>query len=105
LESSISIGIDLSEKHFNKGSITYKTPNYTNKQRIINSVLDLVETIISESEEEGIEPTPQNIKIQYEKRKELKQIRTEVEIPKMKDNHSFWKVWGRVLEKEYLLRI
>jgi len=92
-ESSISTGIDISEKHFNKGSITSKTPNFTDKQRIINSVLDLVERIIGESIEEGIEPTPQYIKIQFEKRKELKQIRTEVEIPKMKDNHSFWKVW------------
>jgi integrase len=92
-ESSISIGVDISEKHFNKGSITSKTPNFTDKQRIINSVLDLVERIIGESKEEGIEPTPQYVKVQYEKRKELKQIRTEVEIPKMKDNHSFWKVW------------
>lgn len=92
-ESSISIGINISENHFNKGSITSKTPNYTDKQRIINSVLDLVERIIGESKEEGIEPTPQYIKIQYEKRKELKQIKTEVETPKMIDDHSFWKVW------------
>lgn len=92
-ESSISIGVDISEKHFNKGSITSKTPNFTDKQRIINSVLDLVERIIGESKEEGIEPTPQYIKIQYEKRKELKQIKTEVETPQMKEDHQFWKVW------------
>ena|GEM_PF-678802 len=92
-ESSISIGLDISEKHFSKGSITSKTPNFTDKQRIINSVLDLVERIIGESKEEGIEPTPQYIKVQYEKRKELKQIKTEVETPQMKDDHQFWKVW------------
>lgn len=92
-ESSISTGLDISEKHFSKGSITSKTPNFTDKQRIINSVLDLVERIIGESKEEGIEPTPQYIKVQYEKRKELKQIRTEVETPQMKYDHQFWKVW------------
>jgi integrase len=92
-ESSISIGLDISEKHFSKGSITSKTPNFTDKQRIINSVLDLVERIIGESKEEGIVPTPQYIKVQYEKRKELKQIKTEVETPQMKDDHQFWKVW------------
>ena len=95
-ESSIFSGVEVSEKHFSKGSITSKTPNFTNKQRIINSVLDQVERLISESMEEGIEPTPKYIKVQFEKKKELNTIKTEVETPRIQEDHQFWKVW-----KEY----
>lgn len=95
-ESSIFSGVEVSEKHFSKGSITSKTPNFTNKQRIINSVLDQVERLISESMEEGIEPTPKYIKVQFEKMKELNTIKTEIETPRIQEDHQFWKVW-----KEY----
>ena len=96
VESSINTDLDIDSKHFDGGVLKSRTPNYTNKQRIINSMIDLISSIIGESKEEGLEPTPQYIKVQYEKRKELKQIRTEVETPEMVQNHSFWKVW-----KEY----
>lgn len=93
VETSINTDLDVDPKHFDKGVLKSKIPNYTDKLRIINSIIDQVNSIIGESKEEGIEPTPQYIKVQYEKRKELKQIRTEVETPQMKDDHQFWKVW------------
>ena len=93
VEVSFNTDIEIDPKYFENGVLKSKVPNYTDKQRIINSIIDRVNSIISESKEEGIEPTPQYIKVQFEKKKELNQIKTEVETPQMKTDHQFWKVW------------
>jgi hypothetical protein len=70
-ESSIYSGVDLSSKHFKKGGLTPRTPNYTDKNRVINGIIDDLERIISEAIEEGLEPNPKYIKKQFEERKKF----------------------------------
>ena len=36
VESSINTDLDIDSKHFDGGVLKSRTPNYTNKQRIIN---------------------------------------------------------------------
>ena len=90
-ESSIYSGVDLSEKHFKKGGLSPRTSNYTDKQRIINGILDDLERIISEAIEEGLEPSPKYIKKQFEERKKFKELKT----PQIQ---SFWKSFDEYLE-------
>ncbi len=83
-ESSINTGIYLSNKHFFKGGISPRTPNYTHKQRIVSKILDDINRIISESVEEGFVPNPKFIKKQYEEIVGFKELKT----PQIQ---SFWK--------------
>ena len=64
-ETSIYSGLDLSDKHFKKGGLSTKTPYYTDKQRLINKILDDLQRIISESIENGLEPNPKYVKMEY----------------------------------------
>lgn len=91
LESSIYSGVDLSEKHFKKGGLSPRTPNYTDKQRIVNGIIDDLERIISESIEDGLEPNPKYIKREFEERKKLRELKT----PQIQ---SFWKSFDEYLE-------
>lgn len=77
-ENSISTGIKISRNHFVKGSLSPRVPNYTNKQRIINSILDDIEMIISNLKEQGLEPNPSLIKNLYEEKLEHKKEITPV---------------------------
>ena len=90
-ESSINTSIFLSDKHFIKGSISPKTSNYTNKQRIVNSILDEVDKIVSESKEEGLEPNPKFVKKQYEGKISFRELKT----PQIQ---SFWKSFDEYLQ-------
>ncbi|WP_318346002.1 tyrosine-type recombinase/integrase [Flagellimonas baculiformis] len=90
-ESSIYSGVDLSEKHFKKGGLSPRTPNYTDKQRIINGILDDLQRIISESIEDGFEPNPKFIKREFEERKKFRELKT----PQIQ---SFWKSFDEYIE-------
>jgi len=91
LEASIYSGIDLSDKHFKKGGLSPRTPNYTDKQRIINRTLDDLQRIISEAIEDGLEPNPKYIKKEFEEQKKFKELKT----PQIQ---SFWKAFDEYLE-------
>jgi integrase len=90
-ETSINTGVSLLEKHFVKGSVSSKTSNYTDKQRIINGILDELSRIISEVVEEGLEPNPKFIKTEYEERIKFRELKT----PQIQ---SFWKSFEEYIE-------
>lgn len=90
-EVSIYSGIDLSPKQFSGGGISNKTPNYTDKNRRLNSILDNVERIISQTIEDGLEPNPQYVKKQFEDLQRQKQEITP-------DYTSFWKGFEEYFE-------
>ena len=90
-ETSINTGVHLKENHFVNGVISPKTSNYTDKQRIINSILDDLSRIISEIIEEGLEPNPKFIKKEYEERIHFRELKT----PQIQ---SFWKSFDEYLE-------
>ena len=90
-ETSINTGVYLLEKHFVTGSVSSKTSNYTDKQRIINGILDVLSRIISEVKEEGLEPNPKFIKKEYEERIHFRELKT----PQIQ---SFWESFEEYLE-------
>lgn len=90
-ETSINTGIHLLEKHFINGVVSPKTSNYTDKQRIVNGILDEISRIISEIIEEGLEPNPKFIKKEYEERIRFRELKT----PQIQ---SFWKSFEEYIE-------
>jgi integrase len=81
---SIKTGVSILHKYFSNGLIKTKTPNYTLKQNIVNSLLSDIEKIISEDKKNGFEPNPKRVKQQLENRLKEKTVIT----PKV--NISFW---------------
>ena len=55
-ESSISTEIRLLSRHFKNNGISKSTPNYTSKNKIINSIIEDIYLIIGEIRENGLEP-------------------------------------------------
>lgn len=90
-ETSINTGVHLKENHFVNGVISSKISNYTDKQRIINSILDDLSRIVSEIIEDGLEPNPKFIKKEYEERVNYRELKT----PQIQ---SFWKSFEEYLE-------
>lgn len=86
IETSISTEVKLQTRHFGNNGISKSTPNYTSKNRIINSFLDDIDRITSELLEEGTEPNPSLVKRLFLERKETKKTVTPIE-------QSFWKCY------------
>ena len=82
--SLISAGVNILPKNFSSGTIKTSTPNYTHKQKIVNTILNDLEQILSNIKENGLEPNPQLVKKEYENK--LKEREFVTPIPK-----SFWK--------------
>lgn len=53
VESSISTDIRIETRHFRNNSISKRVPNYTSKNRLLNTILDDIEKISSQLVEEG----------------------------------------------------
>jgi len=77
-ESSISTEIKLLPKHFKNNGISKSTPNYTSKNKIINSIVDDIYNIIGEISENGDLPNPSLVKHIYLENKETKKITTPI---------------------------
>ena len=84
--SLISTGINILPKNFSSGVIKTSTQNYTHKQKIVNTILNNLEQIISDIKENGLEPNPQLVKKEYENK--LKEREFTTPVPK-----SFWKAF------------
>ena len=82
--SLISTGVNILPKNFSSGTIKTSTPNYTHKQKIVNTILNDLEQIVSNIKENDLEPNPQLVKKEYENK--LKEREFVTPIPK-----SFWK--------------
>lgn len=89
-ESLVSCGVDVSDSDFKNGVLQPNTPNYTSKNRQINSVLDDLQRIISISIEDGLKPNPKYVKKKYEESLIEKEDRT------LKPK-SFWKSYDEYL--------
>jgi len=63
--SLISTGINILPKNFSSGVIKTSTQNYTHKQKIVNTILNNLEQIISDIKENGLEPNPQLVKKEF----------------------------------------
>jgi hypothetical protein len=57
--SLISAGVNILPKNFSSGTIKTSTPNYTHKQKIVNTILNDLEQIVSNIKENGLDPNPQ----------------------------------------------
>lgn len=90
IESSLNTGIKILPKYFVKGVLSVKTPNYTNKQRVLNSILDDLDRIVSELKEQGLLPNPSLVKKLYQDGLSHKEEIT----PKIK---SFWQCFEEYL--------
>lgn len=90
-ETLITTGIFVDEKHFVKGAITPRTPNYTDKTRIINGIHDDLNRIISETIEMGLQPNPKFVKKRYEEAI----LRREHSTPQIQ---TFWKGYDEYLD-------
>ena len=77
-------GVNILPKNFSSGTIKTSTPNYTHKQKIVNTILNDLEQIVSNIKENDLEPNPQLVKKEYENK--LKEREFVTPIPK-----SFWK--------------
>lgn len=75
-ESSISTEIRLLSRHFQNNGISKSTPNYTSKNKIINSMIEDIYLIIGEIRENGLEPNPSLVKRIYLEKKDTKKIIT-----------------------------
>lgn len=89
-EVSIYSDVNVSDSDFKNGVLLTKTPNYTSKNRQINSVLDEIQRIISISVEDGLKPNPKYVKKKYEESLIEKEERT------LKPK-SFWKSYDEYL--------
>lgn len=83
-ESSIKTEISVKPKYFTNGVLKSNTPNYTSKQKIINSLLSDIEKIIGEDKTNGFESNPKRIKQELESKKIDRIVKT----PNVK--LSFW---------------
>lgn len=83
VESSISTDIRIETRHFRNNSMSKRVPNYTSKNRLLNTILDDIEKISSQLVEEGKEPNPPLVKNIYLELLESKTYHTP--IPK-----GFW---------------
>ena len=69
--SLISAGVNILPKNFSSGTIKTSTPNYTHKQKIVNTILNDLEQIVSNIKENGLEPNPQLVKKEYENKSKV----------------------------------
>ena len=69
--SLISTGVNILPKNFSSGTIKTSTPNYTHKQKIVNTILNDLEQIVSNIKENGLEPNPQLVKKEYENKSKV----------------------------------
>jgi len=82
-ESSISTGLNLKPNHIINGSLKTGIKGYSNKQRVITSLISDIEHIISLMKSDGLEPNPKLVKKRYEDHVRTKSLNTPQVI-------SFW---------------
>lgn len=82
-ESTIFSGIEILPKFFKNGNIHVRTPNYSSKRTILDSLVNDVEQITSQIQKDGLIPYPKVVKERYEDLKKMKEINTPKSI-------SFW---------------
>ena len=75
-ETSIYTDVDLEPKHFKNGGIVPKSPNYTNYNRMVNSIMDDITNIISSLKEDDLEPNPKLVKKMYGEGLVVKEMKT-----------------------------
>ena len=97
-ESSISSGLYLKSNHITDGSLKTGIKNYSDKQRVVNSLISDIEHVISLMKSDGLEPTPQVVKKRYEDLKKTKTLNSPQLI-------SFWGGFQEFLDsKKHLSR-
>lgn len=90
-ESSIFTGVEVEPKHFKNGNLIIRTPNYSSKRMMLDSIVSDMEKIISELKVDGLIPYPKVVKERYEDLKKVKEINSPKSV-------SFWGAYKEFME-------
>jgi hypothetical protein len=73
-ESSIFTGIEILPKHFKNGNLIIRTPNYSSRKLILDSIVSDIEKINSQIQRDGLIPYPKVVKERFEDSKKVKEF-------------------------------
>ena len=97
-ESLISTGLHVESNHIKSGSLKTGIKGYSDKQRIINSIISDLEHILSVLKNDGHEPSPKLLKKKYQERVRTRELNT----PKVE---TFWGAFQEFIDsKKHLSR-